>query len=86
VFIVAGIAGLNFSSRLIRVTRMATPNGSFNKYAWVVPLLYIVVIIFAILPGLARVFGMTGLEMEAFILCLLILCAHLLAWEFSTSG
>jgi hypothetical protein len=85
VFIVAGIAGLNFSARLIGATRAATPNGTFNKFAWVVPLLYVIVIIFAILPGLARIFGMTGLEMEAFILCLLILCAHMLAWEFATS-
>ena len=86
VFIVAGIAGLNFSTRLIRAARAATLNGTFSKYSWLVPLLYAIVLIFAILPGLARIFGMTGLEVEAFILCLLILCAHMLAWEFSTSA
>jgi hypothetical protein len=86
VFIVAGIAGLNYSARLIRATRAATLNGTFNKFSWAVPLLYAIVVFLALFPQVAGLFGMSGLEIEAVILCLLILCAHMLAWEFSTSA
>jgi hypothetical protein len=86
VFVIAGLAGLNYSSKLIQAARQATPNGKFNKYGWSVPVLYGIVLVFAIIPSLAGIFGMTGLGLEAVILCLLILCAHMLAWEFSTSA
>ena len=86
IFTIAALVGISFSSKLISVTRKATPNGAFSKNSWAVPVLYGIVLLFAIFPGLARMVGMQGLQMEALILCLLILCAHMLAWEFSTSA
>jgi len=86
VFIIAAGAGMNYSSKLISATRAANPNGSFNKYSWAVPVLYGVVLFFAIFTNIARLFGMQPLQLEALVLCLLILCAHMLAWEFSTSS
>jgi hypothetical protein len=86
VFVIAAGAGLVFSSKLIQLTREANPNGAFSKYAWVVPVLYALMLFFAVFAGLAFYLGLQPLQLEALILSGLILCAHLLAWEFSTSA
>jgi hypothetical protein len=86
VFIIAALGGISFSSRLIGLTRRAAPGGAFSRNSWVVPVLYGVVLFFAVFPGLARIIGLQPLQMEGLILSLLILCAHMLAWEFSTSA
>jgi hypothetical protein len=85
VFIVAAGAGIVFSSRLIRLTRLANPNGAFSKNSWTVPFLYGIVLLFALFPGLARILGMEPLQMEGLLLCLLILVAHAMTWEFMTA-
>jgi small-conductance mechanosensitive channel len=85
-FIIAAVAGMIFSSKLIGVARRTNPNGAFSRNSWVVTVLYALVMIFAFFPGLAGYLGLKGLQLEALILCLLILCAHMLAWEFSTSA
>ena len=84
VFIIAAGAGIIFSSRLIRLTRAANPKGAFSRNSWAVPLLYGLVLFFAIFPGLARVIGLAPLQLEALLLSGLILVAHMLAWEFMT--
>ena len=86
VFIIASGAGIVFSSRLIQITRMANPNGAFSKNSWSVPLLYGFVLFFALFPGLARIIGLEPLQLEGILLCLLILTAHMMAWEFMTSS
>jgi hypothetical protein len=86
VFIIASGAGIIFSSRLIQLTRQANPNGAFSKNSWSVPLLYGFVLFFALFPGLARIIGLEPLQMEAILLCLLILVAHMMAWEFMTNA
>ena len=85
VFIIASGAGITFSSRLIALTRAANPKGSFSKNSWTVPFLYGLVLFFALFPGLARIIGLEPLQLEALLLCLLILIAHAMAWEFMTS-
>lgn len=85
IFIIAAGAGIVFSSRLIQITRAANPNGAFSKNSWTVPFLYSIVLIFALFPGLARVLGLEPLQMEGLLLCLLILVAHALTWEFMTA-
>lgn len=86
IFVIAAGAGITFSSRLIQLTRAANPNGAFSKNSWAVPLLYGLVLVFALFPGLARVVGLAPLQMEALLLCLLILIAHALTWEFMTAS
>lgn len=86
IFIIAAGAGITFSSRLIQLTREANPKGAFSKNSWSVPLLYGLVLVFALFPGLARVVGLAPLQMEALLLCLLILIAHALTWEFMTAS
>ncbi len=85
VFIIAAGVGIVASSRLIQLTRAANPNGAFSKNSWAVPLLYGFVLIFALFPGLARILGLEPLQLEALLLCLLILIAHALTWEFMTT-
>ena len=84
VFIIAGGAGITFSSRLIQLTRASNPNGAFSRNSWAVPLLYGLVLFFAIFPGLARILGLAPLQLEALLLSGLILIAHAMAWEFMT--
>ncbi len=86
VFIIAAGAGITFSSRLIQLTRAANPKGAFSRNSWTVPFLYGLVLFFALFPGLARVIGLEPLQLEALLLCLLILIAHAMAWEFMTSS
>lgn len=85
VFIIAAGAGIVFSSRLINLTRTANPKGAFNKNSWAVPLLYGLVLFFALFPGLARIMGLAPLQLEALLLSGLILVAHMMAWEFMTN-
>ena len=85
IFIIAAGAGIVFSSRLIQLTRLANPNGAFSRNSWSVPILYAIVLLFALFPGLARIVGLEPLQMEALLLCLLILIAHAMTWEFMTS-
>lgn len=86
VFGIASLLGLIYTSRLISVIRVANPNGAFSKNSWVVPTLYALILFFAIFAGLARLLGLQPLQLEALLLSGLILCAHMLAWEFSTSA
>ena len=85
VFMIAAGAGIVFSSRLIHLTRAANPDGAFSKNSWAVPLLYGLVLFFALFPGLARVIGLAPLQLEALLLAGLILVAHMMAWEFMTA-
>ena len=85
VFIIAAGAGITFSSRLISLTRESMPNGTFSRNSWAVPVLYGLVLFFALFPGLARVIGLAPLQMEALLLSALILVAHMLAWDFMTN-
>lgn len=85
IFIIAAGAGVTFSSRLIQQTRQANPNGAFSRNSWAVPLLYGLVLFFAVFPGLAQIIGLAPLQMEALLLCGLILIAHMMTWEFMTA-
>jgi hypothetical protein len=86
VFIIAAGAGITFSSRLISVTLALNPNGAFSRNSWAVPVLYGIVLFFAIFPNLARLIGLEPLQMEGLLLCLLILIAHVMTWEFMTNS
>ena len=86
IFIIAAGAGIRFSSKLISLTRAANSNGAFSRNSWAVPLLYGLVLFFAIFPGLARIIGLEPLQLEALLLCGLILIAHMMTWEFMTAS
>jgi hypothetical protein len=82
VFIIASIMGIYFTARLMAKTGAASHTGLFGRSRWVVVVLYVLVLVIAVLPGLAPYLGLQPLQLEGFMLCLLILVAHGLAWEF----
>jgi len=84
VFVVASWAGFSYSSKLIQVTREVNPNGAFSKNSWAVPVLYGLILLFAIFSGFTGMIGLQPLQLEGLLLSGLILCAHGLAWEFMT--
>lgn len=84
VFVIASWAGFSYSSKLINLARTTNPNGAFSKNSWAVPALYGLILFFAIFAGLPSFVGLKALQLEALLLCGLILCAHGLAWEFMT--
>jgi hypothetical protein len=86
IFVIAAGAGVIFSSKLIALTQASNPNGAFSKNSWVVPVLYGVVLFFAIFPNIARLIGLEPLQMEGLLLCILIFIAHAMTWEFMTNS
>ena len=86
VFVIACGAGFIYSSRLIGLIRATNPDGAFSQNSWIVPVLYGFMLFFAIFAGLPRLVGLQALQLEALLLSGLILCAHMLAWEFSTTA
>ena len=83
-FLIAGGLGIYFTTRLIVKTRQSGTPGPFRRNRWIVIVLYSLVILIALLPGLALYFGLLPLQLEAMVLVLLILIAHGLTWEFMT--
>lgn len=84
VFMVATVLGGFFSARLILATSQGTAGGFFRNTRWISVLLYGVIFVVALFPDLGKSFGLTGLQVEAFLICLLLLLGHGLAWDFLT--
>ena len=87
VFVLAGATGMVSTSRLISRTQSLNSPGIFRRNHWAVVVLYGLVIVFGILPGLGTALtGMEPLQVEGMLLVLLIIAAHGLAWEFMTEA
>lgn len=79
-FFIASVLGIVYTVRSIRTTSTVKP-GRFHASRWVVILLYALILVVAILPGLAILFGLLPLQAEGLMLALLLLVSHGLAWE-----
>jgi len=84
VFSIAALLGMFYTSALIARTRATGKPGFFRRNRWIIILLYVLVLVFGIAPELAGPLGLLPLQVEGFLLALLILIAHALAWEFMT--
>jgi hypothetical protein len=82
VFVIAALLGMYFTARLIANTSVAGKPGFFRRNRWFAILLYLIVLILGAFPTLAASTGLTALQVEGFLLSLLILLGHGLAWEF----
>ncbi|HMN61480.1 MAG TPA: hypothetical protein PJ988_14000 [Anaerolinea sp.] len=85
VFVIAALFGMYFTTRLLaRVVRFKSPGG-MARSRWLVILLYLVVLVLGVRPELAAPSGLAPIQVEAFLLCIIVLMGHGLAWEMMTS-
>lgn len=82
VFTVASLLGIIYTTRLIFTTQKNIPQGSVSRNRWVIPVLYALILWFALFPGTAAPLGLQPLQVEGLLLCILILIAHIMTWEF----
>ena len=87
VFVLAAATGMVSTSRLISKTQSVNATGLFRRNRWSVVVLYGLVIVLGIAPGLGTALtGMEPLQVEGILLVILIIIAHGLAWEFMTEA
>ena len=87
VFVLSAATGMAGTLRLINRTQSANAIGLFRRNRWAVVVLYGLVILFGIAPGLGTALtGMEPLQVEGILLVILIIIAHGLAWEFMTEA
>lgn len=67
--------------RLIALTRGAKQAGTTHRLRWLLILIYLLVLVFGAAPELAKPLGLSALQVEAFLLTLVVLAGHGLAWE-----
>lgn len=84
VFGVAALFGMFFTVRLLSRLRKLPQPGFFARTRWLVILVYTVVLVLGIEPRLATPTGLAPIQVEAFLLCLIVLTGHGLAWEMMT--
>lgn len=85
VFVIAALFGMYFTTRLLaRVVKFKSPGG-MARSRWLVILLYLVVLVLGVRPELAAPSGLAPIQVEAFLLCIIVLMGHGLAWEMMTS-
>ncbi len=85
VFGIAAIIGMIFTTRLLNRIRKLPNPGFFARSRWFVIFLYALVLILGIFPELAGPSGLTPIQVEAILLCFIILTGHGLAWEMMTT-
>ncbi len=84
VFALAALLGFYFTFRLIARVRKMNQPGFFARTRWLLMVVYAVVLVLGIAPELAAPTGLSAIQVEAFLLCLIILSGHGLAWEMMT--
>jgi len=84
VFGVSALMGIIFTTRLLARIRKSGQGGFFARGRWFVILVYTLVLIFGVFPELTAPSGLKPLQIEAFLLCIIILMGHGLAWEMMT--
>jgi len=85
VFATAALVGMFFTTRLLFTISKMGQTGFFSRTRWLVVLVYTLVLVLGIFPQLAAPSGLTTIQVEAFLLCIIILTGHGLAWEMMTN-
>jgi hypothetical protein len=84
VFVIAALMGMFFTARLLGRLRRLEGAGFFARSRWAVILLYGVVLVLGLFPELTAPTGLKPIQVEAFLLCIIVLTGHGLAWEMMT--
>jgi hypothetical protein len=85
VFAVAAVVGMFFTIRLLSHILKSGQAGFFARSRWLVVLIYALVLVLSLFPELVAFSGLKPIQLEAFLLSIIILTGHGLAWEMMTS-
>lgn len=81
VFVLAALLGIYYNVRLLAQLRKSKQSGFPVRTRWLVILTYVVVLVLGAFPELANPTGLKPIQVEAFLLCLIVLTGHGIAWE-----
>ncbi len=86
VFTVAAVLGIYFTNRLLANLRSKPGEkaGFFVCSRWLVIVFYLLVLLFGVFPEIAAPSGLNPIQVDAFLLSIIILSGHGLAWEMMT--
>lgn len=84
VFAIAAILGMYYTTRVLAITLRDGQGGPMARSRWVVVLLYVLVLVFGVFPELAAPSGLKPIQVEAFLITIIVLTGHGLAWELMT--
>ena len=86
VFVLAALLGMFFTTRLLIQLARDGQTGFFSRARWMVIVVYLIVLVVGAFPELAGPTGLKPIQIEAFLLCFIILMGHGLAWEMMTQA
>lgn len=81
IFAVTSVIAIFALLRLMRVTSGGKTLGRMHNMRWLLVLIYVLVLVTALFPDLGKPLGLSALQVESFLLTLLVLGGHGLAWE-----
>lgn len=83
IFGLTALIGIFFTFQLLRKTARTGQPGFFRRNLWLPLMTYTFILIIAAIPQI-DIPGLKPLQIEGILLCLLILLAHGLVWDFMT--
>lgn len=86
VFIIAALVGMYFTLRLTARLHVAGQVGFLTQNRWIIFLLYMIVLVVGAVPELVSFTGLKAIQVEAFVVSILVLTGHGLAWEMMTNA
>ena len=84
VFASAALVGMFFTTRLLAQMRKLPQPGFFTRSRWMVIVVYVLVLVLGVFPEFTTPSGMKPIQVEGFLLCIIVLSGHGLAWEMMT--
>ncbi len=85
VFVIAALLGMIFTTRLLARIRGLPQAGFFARSRWLLIVIYAIVLVIGLFPQVVTsLTGLKAIQVEAILLCLIILSGHGLAWEIMT--
>ncbi len=85
-FAIAALVGVFFTFRLLSEIRKSNTGGFFSRNRWLVAILYGIVFVLSVFPGLAGFTGLQPIQVAAILVSIIILTGHGLAWEMMSTN
>ena len=82
VFVAGAIIGILVWVRIIRASPTVENPGFFRRNRWIVVAIYALILVGSLgMDGIASAVGLKPIQVEAFMMCLLVLTGHGMSWE-----